>query len=120
MARSSAETEYRALARGICEALWIRRILEELNLSFEPTVNMYCDNQAALSIAHNPVHHNRTKHVEIDHHFIKEKIDSGVIKMKHIPTKEQIADILTKVLSSQQFDNRTGKLRMINRQTEND
>lgn len=66
VACSSAEAEYRAIALGVCEALWIKRILKELKMPSEPTVGMFCDNQAAFSIAHNPIHHDRTKHVEID------------------------------------------------------
>ena len=59
---------------------------------------MHCDNKAAISIAHNPVLHDRTKHVEVDKHFIKEKIDDGVICVNYIPTTKQAADLLTKGL----------------------
>ncbi|RVW40614.1 Retrovirus-related Pol polyprotein from transposon RE1 [Vitis vinifera] len=73
VARSSAEAEYRALAQGICEGIWIKRVLSELGQTSSSPILMMCDNQAAISIAKNPVHHDRTKHVEIDRHFITEK-----------------------------------------------
>ncbi|KAL8148727.1 hypothetical protein AgCh_005914 [Apium graveolens] len=114
VARSSAEAEFRAIALGVCEALWLKRILEELRMTSKPTINMFCDNQAALSIARNPVHHDRTKHIEIDRHFIKEKIDKGIINILYIPTRSQIADMLTKALSRQPFEELTAKLGMIN------
>ena len=59
---------------------------------------VYCDNQSAISMAKNPVHHDRPKHVEIDHNFIKEKVEVGMIEILYIPTEAQIADILTKAL----------------------
>ncbi|EXC25624.1 ABC transporter C family member 2 [Morus notabilis] len=65
---------------------------------------LYCDNKAAVSIAHNPVHHDRMKHVEVDRHFIKEKIDNVSFCMTYIPTKEQTADILTKSLHKPNFE----------------
>ncbi|RVX01052.1 Retrovirus-related Pol polyprotein from transposon TNT 1-94 [Vitis vinifera] len=74
VARSSAEAEFRAMAQGICEGIWLNRLLEELRVPLKHPMVLYCDNQAAISIAKNPVHHDRTKHVEIDRHFIKEKI----------------------------------------------
>ena len=73
---------------------------------------MYYDNKAAISIAHNPVLHDRTKHVEIDKHFIKEKIDNGLVHMEHIPTGEQVADVFTKGLHTKQFDFLVCKLAM--------
>ena len=75
-------------------------------------IKVYCDNKAAISIAHNPVLHDRTKHVEVDKHFIKEKIDSGVICMSYIPTASQTADILTKGLPKVQHENLVSKLAM--------
>ena len=83
-------------------------------MSSEYPMKLYCDNKAAISIAHNPVHHDRTKHVEVDRHFIKEKIDLGVICMTYVPTKQQVADILTKGLPKQSFEILVDKLRMIN------
>ena len=65
---------------------------------------MYCDNKAAIAIAHNPVLHDKTKHVEVDKPFIKEKIEKGLICMSYILTAEQIADVLTKGLYKRQFD----------------
>ena len=59
-------------------------------------MKLYCDNKSAISIAHNPVQHDRTRHIEIDKHFIKEKLDSGVICTLYVPTGLQLADMMTK------------------------
>ena len=98
VARSSAEAEFRAVAQGICEILWIRRLLEELKVSQSSPMKLYCDNKAAISISHNPVLHDRTKHVEVDKHFIKEKIEDGSVCMNYIPTEQQVADVFTEGL----------------------
>ncbi|XP_071909660.1 uncharacterized protein [Coffea arabica] len=112
VARSSAEAEFRAVAQGICEVIWIRRILQELKVSEVLPMKLYCDNKAAISIAHNPVLHDRTKHVEVDKHFIKEKIEGGVVCMTYVPTRDQVADLLTKSLPKKQFDLLVSKLVM--------
>ncbi|RVW35158.1 Transposon TX1 uncharacterized 149 kDa protein [Vitis vinifera] len=98
VARSNAETKFRGMAHGICEGIWPKRLLSELLISIEGPMNLLCDNQAAISITKNPVHHDQTKHVKIDHHFIKEKIDSEITALLHTPTRHQILDILTKAL----------------------
>ena len=112
VARSTAEAEFRAVAHGICEVVWIKRFLEELKITHPLPMKVYCDNKLAISIAHNLVLHDRTKHVEVDKHFIKEKLDSGLVCMPYIPTTEQVADILTKGLPKKQFENFIGKLAM--------
>ncbi|RVW73427.1 Retrovirus-related Pol polyprotein from transposon TNT 1-94 [Vitis vinifera] len=114
VARNSAEAEFRAMAQGICEGIWLNRLLEELRVPLKHPMVLYCDNQAAISIAKNPVHHDRTKHVEIDRHFIKEKIEEGVFKVSYTPTNCQTADILTKALARVNFEDLTEKLGMIN------
>ena len=110
VARSSAEAEFRVVAHGICEIMWIRRLLEELKMTGSSPMKLYCDNKAAISVAHNPVLHDRTKHVEVDKHFIKEKIDNGLVCMTYIPTEEQVVDVFTKGLHKRQFDFLVGKL----------
>ncbi|RVW56768.1 Retrovirus-related Pol polyprotein from transposon RE1 [Vitis vinifera] len=92
VARSSAEAEYRALAQGICEGIWIKRVLSELGQTSSSPILMMCDNQAAISIAKNPVHHDRTKHVEIDRHFITEKIFTCVSEPRLESTKGTYAN----------------------------
>lgn len=114
VSRSSTEAEFRALAQGICEGIWLKRLLTELQITNEDPMKIYCDNKSTISIARNPVHHDRTKHVEIDRHFIKEKIEGGIIDVKYIPTNLQIADILTKALPRGVFDLLSSKLGMIN------
>ncbi|KAK4277183.1 hypothetical protein QN277_015217 [Acacia crassicarpa] len=113
VARSSAEAEYRAVALGICEGIWIKRVLEDLRKCINLPIKVYCDNMAAINIAHNPVQHDRTKHVEIDRHFIREKVDEGIIDLRYIPSKEQNADILTKGLPMDRLEYLIGKLNLI-------
>ena len=96
MAISSDEVELKSVAHGICEVMWIKRLLEDLKIQSSLPMKMHCDNKAAIAIAHNLVLHDRTKHMEIDKHFIKEKIEEGAICMSYIPTAEQIVDVLTK------------------------
>ncbi|RVW33894.1 Retrovirus-related Pol polyprotein from transposon RE1 [Vitis vinifera] len=112
VARSSAEAEYRALAQGIYEGIWIKRVLSELGQTSSSPILMMCDNQAAISIAKNPMHHDRTKHVEIDRHFITKKVTSDTVKLNYVPTKHQTADILTKALPRPNFEDLTCKLRL--------
>lgn len=112
VARSSADAEFRSVAHGICEVLWIKRLLEDLKIQSILPMKVHCDNKAAIAIAHNPVLHDRTKHVEVDKHFIKEKIEEGMICMSYIPTAEQIADVLPKGLYKGQFNYLISKLSM--------
>ncbi|KAF5950988.1 hypothetical protein HYC85_012981 [Camellia sinensis] len=91
-----AEAEFRAMAQGVCELLWIKLLLSDLGIDQVDSMRLYCDNKAAINIAHNPVQHDRTKHVEIDRHFIKEKLTSGTICTPFVKSGEQLADILTK------------------------
>ena len=80
VACSSAEAEFCAIAQGICEGIWLNRLLQELRVPLEYPMVLYYNNQTATSIAKNPIHHDHTKHVEIDRHFVNEKIEEGVFK----------------------------------------
>lgn len=102
VSRSSAEAEYRAMALTSCEVTWLTQLLKDMGLDNLPSTVMKCDNQAAISIAANPVLHERTKHIEIDCHYIRDQINSGAIKTEHVPTYGQVADLLTKPLSVKQ------------------
>ena len=113
VARSSAEAEFRAMCHGICEGIWLRRMLKELRVVNTGPMVLHCDNKATIEIARNPVHHDRTKHVEIDRHFIKEKIEEGALKLDYIPTNRQTADILTKALPRNSFEELKSKLGMV-------
>ena len=88
--RSSAEAEFIAMAQGICELLWLRILLKDLKIEGDEPMKLYCDNKSAINIAHNPVQHDRTKHIEIDRHFIKEKLESGLICIPYVNTKNQL------------------------------
>lgn len=109
VARSSAEAELRALAQGICEGIWLRRLMKDLRVNYSGPINM-CDSQSAIAIAKNPVHHDRTKHIEIDKHFINEKIEDKTITLSYVPSRFQTADILTKALFRPNFIQLISKL----------
>lgn len=71
----SVEAQYRSMVRGLCELLWLWRLLIELGYSLTYVTNLFCDDKVAIDIFHNPIPHDSTKHVEVDRHFIKEKLD---------------------------------------------
>jgi len=98
VARSSAEAEYKAMALATCELVWLKQLLKELQFGDVNQMTLICDNQVALHISSNPVFHERTKHIEIDCHFIREKIISGDIKTEFVNSSDQLADIFTKPL----------------------
>jgi hypothetical protein len=112
VARSSAEAEFRGMAVGICELLWIKSLLKDLGYEQEDAMKLYCDNKSAIEIAHNPVQHDRTKHVEIDRHFIKEKIEAGIITFPFVKSEQQLADMLTKAVTSRALSGSLDKLGM--------
>jgi hypothetical protein len=108
IAISSAEAEYMAIAAGVQELLWIRQFLSELlpiNM-FDSTrgSTLYSDSQSAIAISKNDVHHNRTKHIDIKHHFIRDHVKNKEIIMEWIPGEQQSADILTKPLEKIKFN----------------
>eukprot|EP00253_Pinus_taeda_P001445 PITA_01445 len=98
VALSSAETKYMAASLGSCEAIWLRKMLFGLfGHPLRPSV-IYCDNQSCIKLTENPVFHDRSKHIGIKYHFIRDYVQKGVVKLEYIPTDEQVADILTKAL----------------------
>ncbi|XP_059668799.1 SNF2 domain-containing protein CLASSY 3-like [Cornus florida] len=96
VARSSADVEFRSIAHGVCELLWLRMMLGELGYLVRESIKLYCDNNAAISIAHNPVQCDKTKHIEVDRHFMKDKLRLGLICTPYVNTHDQVADVLTK------------------------
>lgn len=110
VARSSAKAEYRVMAQGICELLWLLKVMEELKLSNKGKLSLYCDNKAAISIAQNPVQHDRTKPIEIDRHFIKEKFTAGILGLSHVASNKQLVDMFAKGLDNKSYHNLVCKL----------
>ncbi|KAB2630265.1 hypothetical protein D8674_007784 [Pyrus ussuriensis x Pyrus communis] len=104
VSRSSAEAEFRGMAHGICELLWLRKLLARLGFKPKETMRLYCDNKSARDIADNPVQHDRTKHVEVDRHFIKEKLERKIVSIPFVSSDEQLADVLTHAVCSREFD----------------
>ena len=96
MACSSTEVEYRFFANTTSELLWLQWLLKDLGVSTSSTTPLYCDNQSAIHIAHNDVFHERTKHIEIDCHFVRYHLIHGALKLISVSSKDQLADIFTK------------------------
>jgi hypothetical protein len=113
VSKSTAEAEYRAMSQGLSEMIWVRNLLSELKVLRKGSVKVWCDNMPAINIANNPVQHDRTKHVEIDRFFIKEKIDAGIISLAHVSSGQQVADCLTKGLGTKECNLACVKMGMI-------
>nr|XP_043616440.1 uncharacterized mitochondrial protein AtMg00810-like [Erigeron canadensis] len=113
VSRSSSEAEYRAMATVTCEIIWILNALKDLGVTNLLPVTLFCDNKSAVLIANNPVLHERTKHIEIDIHVVREKVISGLLNLVKINTSLQSADIFTKSLCVRQHEFLLEKLNMI-------
>jgi hypothetical protein len=103
VSRSSAEAEYRSVANAVAESCWLHQLLGELHVAVPMATIVYCDNISAVYLAANPVHHRRTKHIELDIHFVREKVALSQVRVLHVPTTQQYADIMTKGLPTSAF-----------------
>lgn len=110
VSHSSAESEYRAMEFGSREVVWLRNLLAELQSEQHGPVAFFCDSTAAIHIATNSVFHERTKHIELDCHQVRERVVRGFIKLLHVRTTNQLADIFTKALFSPLFYSLVGKM----------
>jgi hypothetical protein len=113
VSRSSAEAEYRAVAHTVAETVWLRQLLTELHHPIQQATIVYCDNISAVYMAGNPVQHRRTKHIEIDIHFVREKVALGQVRVLHVPTTAQFADIFTKALGTTPFSDIRSSLNVV-------
>jgi hypothetical protein len=104
VSRSSAEAEYRRVANAVAKCSWLRQLLGDLKINIPKTTVAYCDNVSSVYMSRNPVHHRRTKHIEIDIHFVREKVAIGELRVLQIPSAQQFTDIFTKGLSSAMFN----------------
>jgi hypothetical protein len=110
VARSSAEAEYRAIASTASKLIWIKQLLVDFGINTQDPMKMYCDNQSARHIASNSVFHERTKHIEVDCHFVREKLQAKEIETSFIRSNNQLADILIKGLEPKPFGINLNKL----------
>jgi len=113
VSKSSTEAEYRAMSAACSEIIWLRGLLAELGFSQQQPTPLHADNTSAIQIAANPVYHERTKHIEVDCHSIREAYDRRVINLPHVSTSVQIADIFTKTLTRQRHNFLLGKLMLV-------
>jgi len=102
------------MASTTSELIWIKQLLNDMKVEHTGAMKMFCDNQATRHIASNPVFHERTKHIEVDCHFVREKVQSGEIETPFVRSKEQLADIFTKALNKSSHLDILGKLGLIN------
>ncbi|CAM8905574.1 unnamed protein product [Rhodiola kirilowii] len=114
VSRSSAESEYRSMAAVCCELAWLARLISDMGVKVSSAIHLHCDNKAAIHIAHNPVFHERTKHVELDCHLVRNHVLSKFVLPLHINTNEQPADIFTKSLTREQLQYLSSKLGVSN------
>ena len=96
-----------------CEAIWLRRILEDVDTKQEQATRIQCDNQSSIKLAHNPTYHARSKHIEPQHHFVRENIESKEIELTYCSTSENVVDIFTKPVGRVNFEDLRKKLGVI-------
>jgi len=104
MSRSSTEAEYKSVANATAEVMWIQKLLDELGIPHPQAACLWCDNIGAKYLSASPVFHARTKHIEIDYHFVREQVAAKRLDIRFISTKDQIADGFTKALPVKQTE----------------
>ncbi|KAK1366493.1 hypothetical protein POM88_042054 [Heracleum sosnowskyi] len=110
---STAEAEYIAAGSCCAQILWMKNQRLDYGLVLN-NIPIYCDNTSAIAISDNPVQHSRTKHIDIRHHFIREHVERGTVKLIYVPTEKQLADIFTKPLDEATFNRLVSELGMLN------
>ncbi|XP_028060476.1 uncharacterized protein LOC114264067 [Camellia sinensis] len=113
VAYSSTEAQYRALSDITQELVWLRWLLSNMWVFHSTVINLYCDNLSAIQIAHNDVFHDRTKHIEIDCHFIRQHVTSGIVRLIFVISVDQIAGIFTKAHPPNRFSDLVSKLKLV-------
>jgi histone deacetylase 1/2 len=98
VSRSSTEAEYKSLANATAEMIWVQKLLKELKIPHPPMARLWCDNLGAKYLSANPMFHARTKHIEIDFHFVRERVAKKLLEIRFISTNDQVADGFTKPL----------------------
>ena len=112
VSRSSTEAEFRSMAAVVAELTWIQSLLMEMHVPCKLPPTIYCDSQSAVLLAQNPILHSKSKHFELDLFFVRDKIAQKQVFVQHIPAYEQVADLLTKPVSSKFFFKFRNKLRV--------
>lgn len=115
VSKSSTESEYRAMSAACSEIVWLRGLLVELGFFQSNPTPLHADNTSAIQIAANPVFHERTKHIEVDCHYIRETLDTHIISLPHISTTLQRADIFTKAMTRKRHQFLVSKLMLLDR-----
>jgi histone deacetylase 1/2 len=112
VARSSTEAKYKALADGTVEVIWLQYLLTDLQVSSVSAPTIWCDNLGATYLSANPIFHARTKHVEVDYHFVRDRVAKKEIQICFVPSRDQLADVFTKPLPVASFTAFRFKLRV--------
>lgn len=105
VSRYSTEAEYKALANATTEIMWVQTLLQELHISSPSTAHLWCDNMGARYLSFNPVFHARTKHIEVDYHFVRERVAQKLLQVDYVSTRDQVAYSFTKAISVKQLEN---------------
>jgi hypothetical protein len=104
VSRSSTEAEYKVVANAMAEIMWIQTLLQELGISTPQAAKLWCDNIGAKYLSANPVFHARTKHIEVDYHFVRELVTRKLLEIDFVPSRDQVVDGFTKALSTGQLE----------------
>lgn len=111
--KSSTEAEYRCMSHTTSEIVWLSGVLEDLGFNVPKPIDLFCDNKSAIHLAHNPVFHERTKHLNVDCHYVRDHLQDGTLNVLHVKSFLQLADLMTKSLSEQQHNHLSFKLGIV-------
>jgi hypothetical protein len=110
VALSTMEAEYMAASHCTREAIWLRQLLDDVKCKYDEGTLIMCDNQGAIALAKNLVYHARMNHIEVQHHFVREKVARGAIILEFCPTEDMLANVLTKALARERHERLTSNM----------